>query len=155
MALRLGDILVIRGVLTERQRDMILEHQRETCRPFGALAEELFGVRASDVEYAWSAQFATLADHIDPSDEEIDARAIARLQRRQAWQFRVLPIRFEGDTLVCCTTQEHLVRALRFTGWRVPETCRFVLSDAERLGLSLMRNYPLGGMSTTTGRVAA
>jgi len=157
MHIRLGDILVDRGVLTARQRDEVLEHQRHGSRPFGVLAEELFGVQAEQVEHAWASQFAGYAEHVDPRREPIDPRALARLERRQAWQFRVLPLRYEGDTLVCCTTVDHLVRALRFTGWRVPELCRFVLTDAERLGRALMRFYPIDGMSpeAVAGGVAA
>ena len=44
MTLRLGDLLVNRGAMTGQQRDAVLEYQRLTGRPFGELAERLFGV---------------------------------------------------------------------------------------------------------------
>ena len=49
--LKLGDLLVQQGVLTVAQRDQVLEAQRLRRRPFGVLAEDLFGVSPA----AWSA----------------------------------------------------------------------------------------------------
>ena len=145
MYLRLGDILVLRGLLTAEQRDEILDAQKSTSRPFGALAEEMFGIQATAVEHAWATQYASLADHIDPRDAKVDDNALSRVTRRQAWQFCILPLHYQGDSLIVCTTRDHLARAMRFTGWRTPEPTQFVIATAEELGLSLMRHYPMDG----------
>jgi len=147
MYLRLGDILVLRGLLTAEQRDEILDAQMSTSRPFGALAEEMFGIQASEVEHAWATQYASIADHIDPREARIEPRALTRISRRQAWQFGLLPLHYNGDSLIVCTTRDHLARALRFTGWRTSEPCQFVIADADSLGLALMRHYPMDGAS--------
>ena len=147
MAMRLGDLLVRQGVLTEGQRDQILEFQRTHRRPFGELAETLFGVAPEAVEQAWAMQYAMLAESIDPRVEPVRADALALVSRRQAWQFKVLPLGQAGGEVRVCTTREHLARALRFVGWRVCAPCHFVLAEADHLGEALMSHYPITGFT--------
>jgi hypothetical protein len=147
MMLRLGDLLVRRGVLTEEQRDSVLESQKLTGRPFGELAERLFGIDESSVEQAWAEQYAMIAARVDPRRERIDPEVMNMIDRRQAWQFRMLPMRLDADEVMICTTQEHLVRALKFAGWKVQAPCYFVLAEPQALGEALMKYFPMGGMS--------
>jgi hypothetical protein len=147
MAMRLGDLLVRQGVLTEAQRDDILRFQETHQRPFGELAETLFGVEPGAVEQAWATQYAMLAGSIDPREVEVSTEALEVVNRRQAWQFKILPIARRGHEVQICTTQEHLARALRFVGWRVCTPCHFVLADAEHLGAALMKHYPITGFT--------
>lgn len=143
----IGQILVQKGLLTEKQRQFILQKQQLTGRPFGELAEETFGVSAKDVERAWAEQYATMTRHVDPTLEPIDPAVLPLINRRQAWQFRVLPMRYEGGELLVCTTREHLVRALNFTTAHLSVTSFLVIADPEPLGEALMRHYPMEGMS--------
>lgn len=145
--MRLGDLLVRRGVLTEAQRDSVLEHQKLTGRPFGELAERLFGVGQGAVEQAWAEQYAMIARRVDPRIERVDAEVLKVIDRRQAWQFRILPLRFDADELMICTTQDHLVRGLKFAGWKIQASCFFVLADPRALGEALMKHYPMAGMT--------
>lgn len=147
MSIRLGDILIERGLITSAERDEILRQQSITPRPFGELAERMFGVSPVEVEEAWADQYVAYAERIDPERTEVDSRLLSLLERRQAWQFGVLPIRFDGDELVICTSRRHLIRALKFVGWRLSEPAHFVLAEAAALGRALMRHYPLEGMS--------
>ena len=55
MAMRLGDLMVEHGVLSSTQRDEIVAHQQVSGRPFGLLAEEMYGVDPRAVERAWAA----------------------------------------------------------------------------------------------------
>jgi hypothetical protein len=147
MNLRLGDLLVRRGVMTETQRDSVLDCQKLTGRPFGELAERLFGIDEESVEQAWAEQYAMIARRVDPRCERVDPEVLTLVDRRQAWQFRLLPLRLDADEVMVCTTQEHLVRALKFAGWKIQAPCFFVLSDSQALGEALMQHYPMGGMS--------
>lgn len=148
MALRIGELLERRGVLNALQRDQILAEQRRSGRPFGDLAERLFGVCPRDIEQAWAEQYAALTEPIDPREACVDPDALAMVTARQAWQFSLLPLRFSGDELVLCSTQTHLARAMRFAAWRVPLATRFVLASPARLGEALARHYPMNGMRT-------
>lgn len=147
MTIRLGDVLVKRGVITPAQRDSILDYQRLTGRPFGELVEKLFSVRESAIESAWAEQYAGMARLVDPRAESVDPEVLPLIDRRQAWQFRMLPLRFDGPELMVCTTEKHLVRALKFAGWKIRAQCYFVLAEPQALGEALARHYPMAGMS--------
>ncbi len=148
MQLRIGDVLVEQGILSHNDRDAVLDVQRKVKRPFGVLAEEMFSITRHSVELAWAEQYASLADHVDPRQETIDPAARGMISRRQAWQFGLLPLRFEGDQLVLATTKENLPRALRFTGWRLACPCYLVVADPEPLADAMMAHYPMAGMSS-------
>jgi len=146
MSIRLGDLLVRKGVLTEAQRQSVLEYQHLTGRPFGEIAERLFGVSPSAVEDAWAIQYCSIAPQVDARTEEVDSEVLRLLDRRQAWQFRLLPLRYDGHELMVCTTGEHLVRAMKFAGWKINDACYFVLAQPLSLGEALVRHYPIAGM---------
>ncbi len=146
MVLRIGELLVRRGVLTAAQRDEVLGEQTRSGRPFGDLAERLFGVCPRQVEQAWAEQYSAMVRPIDPRRSESDPDALAIVTSRQAWQFAILPLRFAGGELIACTTQAHLARALRFAAWRVATPVRFVLATPEHLGEALEASYPVKGM---------
>lgn len=150
--LHLGELLVKNNVITPKQRDEVLQAQRQRGGPFGALVEEMFGVSPQAVEAAWAEQYATFAPHVDPCHMQVNPRALEVINRRQAWQFCFLPIDLHGDDLTVCTSQEHLVRALKFAGWRLAQSCQFVLCDTQSLGNALCKYYPMAGMTAETVR---
>ncbi|MEL7474379.1 MAG: hypothetical protein AAGK04_13760 [Planctomycetota bacterium] len=145
MQLRLGDLLVRSGALTEDERDAIVDAQGVSRRPFGVIAEEMFGVDPGVVERAWAEQYAASTRFVDLEACHPSPDVIGEVDRRQAWQFAMLPMERDGDELVCCTTAAHLPRALRFAGWRLGGSVSFVVSDRQRLGAALARCYPMGG----------
>jgi hypothetical protein len=147
MTLPIGHLLVDMGVLTEQQRAWILEEQKLTGRPFGDLAEEMFGVDPRSVEKAWSSQYASTTRWIDPTIEHIDPAVVGLISRRQAWQFKIVPIRYEGSELMVATSVHHLVRALNFATKVIPANCYFVLAEPEALGDALVKYYPMEGMN--------
>lgn len=158
MTLRLGELMVRRGLLTEEQVGRILEEQRGDSRPFGEIAERMFGLSPRAVEGAWVEQYASFAPRIDPRLEaHLDKDALAMVHRRQAWQFGLLPIRRDGEGLLVCTTEEHLARAVRFVYRALGVPSYFALSAADALGEALVRHYPIAGMTpacVSTGMLA-
>lgn len=146
MPVRLGDVLVRQGVITEQERDAILQDQKRAGRPFGVIAETLFNVSPDAIEKAWASQYADLAAAVAPQELVPEPEVLGLVDKRQAWQFRVVPLRMDGSEVVFCTCQETLARALRFVGWRVGLPCYFVLTDPKSLGGLLETHYPLAGM---------
>lgn len=139
---RLGEILVMRGVLTEAQVREIADRQARSARPFGALAEELFGVDPRAIESAWAEQYATMAPTLALEPGEPTEEAIEAVSRRRAEQFGVAPIRFEQGQLTLATTRENLPRALLF-GLRVLERpCTFVIAPEGLIGAIIELRYP-------------
>jgi len=147
MELRLGELLVDRGVLDQGQVAAILAQQHRTGEPFGSLAESIFGVDPDVIEGAWAHQYARLTRVIDPDAETFDPRATALVSRRQAWQFRVLPVRFDGPELMLATTERHLRRTLRFATNVLGVPVYLVMCTPEGLGRGLCRHFPWAGMS--------
>lgn len=145
MSVRLGELLVSHGLINEQQRREILEAQNASGRPFGLLAERMFGVSPRDVEQAWAEQYSHFAEHIDPTTAELAPDALASIERRQAWQFRALPIRFDRGELLLATDAASLPRAMRFAGWRLSTPCRFLIADPESLSAALQAYYPMAG----------
>ena len=144
---RLGQLLVESGVLTRQQVDTVLAGQESTGEPFGLLAERLFGVPPEKIEEAWAEQYARLTRSVDPQLEVHDEKAAALVTRRQAWQFRILPLRFEGRELLIATTQAHLRRALRFATNVIGVPVFFVMAEPLSLGRALCDRYALPGMT--------
>lgn len=146
MSLRIGDVLVLAGVLSEFERDRIVEAQQAQGKPFGLLAEELFGVEPKRIELAWAEQYAQIVGDFDVRREMIDPEVVRVVSPRQAWQFRVLPIRREADGLILCTTRCDLPRALRFATTHLSEPVQLVVADPVSLGEALVRLCPMAGL---------
>jgi hypothetical protein len=147
--MRIGEILIEQGVLTRDQVERALAAQRESSEPFGIVCERLFGLHPKVVEGAWAEQYAALVARVDPKLDQIDDEAEAVVTRRQAWQFRVAPLRFETEVdgaLVLATCVEALPRALRFATTHIAHPVFFVLVPAETLANHLQARFPMLGM---------
>lgn len=145
MSIRLGELLVQQGAITVEQQAVILELQRDSSRPFGVIAEERFGIHPCVIEQAWAAQFAMIAQRINPAEFEISDDALELITKRQAWQFGFIPIeRLDGEIRLVAA-RETLARALRFVGWRIPDLCTFGICDLPVLRRGLEIHYPLPG----------
>ncbi len=146
MPVRIGEVMVQNGLLTPDQVKIILKEQQELQRPFGELAERLFNVGERDVERAWALQYAEIVEHVDPYNYDIEASAVGLITRRQAWQFRMMPLSHDAAEVVVVTVVQHLPRAMRFAMRQFEAPCYFVLTDAESLSDILTDHYPLDGM---------
>jgi hypothetical protein len=77
----------------------------------------------------------------------VDPKATALIDRRQAWQFRIVPLRIEDCTLVAATTGRHLSRASRFTAAVLGRPALFVIVEPDELAGALEAIYPIGGLN--------
>ena len=59
--IQIGQLLIEQGVLTAKQVEHILKVQKMSHRPFGDLAERLFGISPQAVEDAWVQQYLRIA----------------------------------------------------------------------------------------------
>ncbi|MSR18584.1 MAG: hypothetical protein EXS00_05345 [Phycisphaerales bacterium] len=143
---RLGEILTAHGIVTRTQVEEILAKQRSDSRPFGVLCEELFGIDPAFIEAAWVDQYKRLVSHLEARFAESDSEALALVSRRQGWQFRIVPIRFDEGVLIAATTSEHLPRATRFASSVLSRPVLFIVVDAEELAGALDAYYPIGGL---------
>ena len=144
--IRLGELLVGLGVLSTDQRDLVLTHQTEHERPFGALAEELFGVDPAAIDHALATQYASVAPRLDPRMIEPCTDVLQIISRRQAWQFGLIPVKRANGEALFVTSRESLARAMRFVGWRINEPVSFALCEHAMLVSGLEIHYPIEGM---------
>ena len=141
--IQLGQLLVEQGVLTEAQVQHILKVQKISHRPFGDLAERLFGINAKAVEDAWVEQYVRITGVVDLEDQKIDTECLRVINRRQAWQFHLLPMNREEDDLSMATSPQDLVKAVNFSGKKLDEPVHFLIAERDQLKDFLMKHYPV------------
>ena len=151
--IRLGTILVRRGLLDEPDVERVLEAQHTSGQPFGLLCEKLFGLDPQLIESAWAQQYASLVETVDPEVTPPTADALREVSRRQAWQFRVLPLAWEGRELRVATTPRNLCRALRFASKVIHTPVHFVMTSELGLERALTRYYAIPGITAVPPRI--
>ena len=140
----IGELLVRQGVLDERQVEHILTVQKTSHRPFGDLAERLYGVSPQLVEDAWVEQYVHAAGVTDLEELQFDENCLRVINRRQAWQFHVLPVHHDEQlNLNVATDAQNLVRAVNFSSRRIDEAIHMLVADRDQLFEFLMKHYPV------------
>ena len=143
--LKIGEILVQQGILTLEQVTHVLHVQKAVGRPFGDLAERLYGIEPDVVQDAWVEQYADMVGRIDLETIATDEACRDVVSRRQAWQFHVVPLYRDGEYLHVATTAESLVRAVNFATRTIAEPVYFRLADRKQINEVLMERYPVPG----------
>jgi hypothetical protein len=141
--IQIGQLLVEQGVLSDAQVQHILKVQKISHRPFGDLAERLYGIDPKAVEDAWVDQYLRMVGVIDLDDQEIQVECLRLLSRRQAWQFHLLPLHRQEEGLHVATSAENLVRSVNFTTRKLDEPVHFLIAEHEQLREFLMKHYPV------------
>jgi hypothetical protein len=141
--IQIGQLLIEQGVLTRKQVDHILVVQKQSHRPFGDLAERLFGVDPRAVEDAWVEQYVRTVGVVDLNEQHVETEALRMLNRRQAWQFHTLPLHRKNSDLHMATSADNLVRAVNFSGKKLDEPVYFLIAEREQLRDFLMKHYPV------------
>ena len=141
--IRIGELLVDQGVLSCHQVERILDEQRRVGRPFGDIAEQMFGVSPQVIEDAWVEQYRRQAGTTDLADARVDAECLRRINRRQAWQFELLPLQREGGQMRVATHAGNLARGLNFAGRTFGDPVLMLLAERRQLREFLMRHYPV------------
>jgi hypothetical protein len=140
--IQIGQLLVEQGVLSQAQVDHVLKVQKMSHRPFGDLAERLYGINPRAIEDAWVEQYLRIAGVIDLKEQEIETNCLRILNRRQAWQFHLLPMNRE-ENLNMATSAQDLVRAVNFSGKALDEPIHFLIAERAQLREFLMKHYPV------------
>ena len=146
--LRIGEILVQQGVLSEQQVFEIVQAQKKLHLPFGVLAEQMFEVTLDSIESAWAEQYHRFTGTIDLAQTRPEPEALAMISRRQAWQFEILPVRREATgELLMAATRRRLARAVTFAAARLNRVVYFRIADPNALRQALQEHYPMPEVS--------
>ena len=143
---RIGDILKLDNQLTSQQVAQILAVQEKDDRPFGELAQAMFGLTTQAIEAAWVDQYLTYGIRIDLHAEQIYSSVLGVLSRRQAWQLQVLPLRREDGRLLVATSEQRLVRSVTYVWRRLGEPVRLLIAPTSQLDACLHQYYPWSAM---------
>ena len=142
--IRIGQILLQRGVLTEQQVFEVVQAQKRTALPFGVLAERMFDVTIESIEEAWVEQYSRFTGTLDLSAQRFDTRALRLINRRQAWQFQMLPVHVEeSGELLIAAARTRLARAVTFAATRLEHAVYFRVAESQQLQEFLRRHYPM------------
>jgi type II secretion system (T2SS) protein E len=141
--IQIGQLLLEQGVLTQAQVDQIIQVQKTSHRPFGDLAERLFDIDPHAIEDAWVEQYIRTARVVDLDQVKIEAEALRVLNRRQAWQFHVLPLNREEENLNMATSGDNLIRAVNFAVRKIDDPIYFMIAERQQLREFLMTHYPV------------
>lgn len=141
--IQIGKLLVEQGVLTLEQVRHILDVQKSSHRPFGDLAERLYGVNPRAVEGAWVEQYVARMGVTNLESIELDEDCTALVSTRQAWQFHLLPLKRDDDSLHMATIPSNLVRCVNFATRKFDEPVHFVLASDRQVRRQLMERYPV------------
>ncbi|HSU67070.1 MAG TPA: hypothetical protein VLJ39_09375 [Tepidisphaeraceae bacterium] len=141
--IQIGELLVEQGVLTHKQVRHILQVQKMSHRPFGDLAERLYGIDPKAVEDAWVEQYIRTAGIVDLDDQKVETECLRLLNRRQAWQFHLLPMFRERESVSVATSPENLVRSVNFATRTMEEPVHFLVAERQQLREFLMKHYPV------------
>ena len=153
--IKIGEILIEQGVLTEQQVFEILQAQKQHRMPFGVLAERMFDVTLHSIENAWVEQYHRFTGTIDLAHEKFDAEALRILNRRQAWQFEMLPVRIEETgELLMAASRHRLARAVTFAANRLEREVYFRVAQSDHLRKFLRIHYPMPEVTDTILRRA-
>lgn len=139
----IGRLLVEQGVLTREQVKHILEIQKTSHRPFGDLAERLYGVDPRAIEDAWVQQYVSRTGAVDLDKMDLDPEVFSVVNARQAWQFHLMPLCRDDDSIHVATTAGNLVRCVNFATRRFSEPAHFIIASDRQLRKYLMQHFPV------------
>ncbi|MEM8739405.1 MAG: hypothetical protein AAGG38_13160 [Planctomycetota bacterium] len=146
--IRIGQILIENGVLTEQQVFEVVQAQKKHHLPFGVLAEQMFDVTLQSIEAAWIEQYHRFTGTIELSEQTFDAEALKLISRRQAWQFEIIPIGFEPTgELLMAASRNRLARAVTFATNRISRVVYFRVAESAQLRHFLREHYPMPEVS--------
>lgn len=146
--IRIGEILVEQGVLSEQQVFEIVQAQKKLHLPFGVLAERMFDVTLESIENAWIEQYHRFTGTIDLKEHHFDDRALRMINRRQAWQFECIPVSFEPTgELLMAASRRRLARAVTFATNRLDRVVYFRIAESDQIQHFLKEHFPMPEIS--------
>lgn len=141
--IRIGELLKARGLLNDDQISQILDRQKQSDQPFGAVAAEMFGVQEAELWRAWAQQIIDCCPKVDVSQLNISAKALSFLTPREAWAYRLLPVEWTDHELLAITTPERLPNAMAFAQIKSPVPAVFSIGEREPLEAMIRKCYRL------------
>lgn len=136
---QLGEILVEQGLITEDQLNEGLHRQVETGAALGKALEDLEYVTEQQVLHALSLQAGM--EMVDLESIEIPDEVIALVPYSTAEVYRIVPISFDGESIVVAMADPQNVRALDDIRFLLGYNVKGAVSNEEDISKALEKYY--------------
>jgi hypothetical protein len=80
---------------------------------------------------------------VDLEDRKVESECLRTLNRRQAWQFHLLPMNRDPEAMSMATSADNLVRSVNFATRKIDEPVYFMIAERQQLREFLMKHYPV------------
>jgi type IV pilus assembly protein PilB len=151
---RIGDILIARGIINQRQLEEALELQRLTPAPLGSILAHLGFVDEDSLVTALAEEYSVRPWNLRATPP--DQKAVAKLPGDVSRSYKVLPVAIEGDTLYLAMANPEDIEALDMVRYQTRMKVEPVLAARHRL-LQTIRDLHGGevtGSQTELGNLA-
>ncbi len=102
MLIKIGQMLIKKGLITPEQLEAGIEQQRKTGQLLGAILIKNNFLSEEDFLKTFSEQLGI--PYVRLKDFSIDLTAIKSIPAKFAWHYKVIPLKFENDKLVVATS---------------------------------------------------
>jgi type IV pilus assembly protein PilB len=110
MAIKLGELLVKEGLITDEQLEEALAHQKQHGGVLGSVLDQLGIIKESEITGLLSRQYGIPS--VDLGQVEIDPEAVQKVPAETAQKYQILPIALEGSNLTIAMVDPTNVSAL-------------------------------------------
>ncbi len=144
---RIGDILIERGLINQRQLEEALDLQRLTPAPLGSILAHLGFIGEETLVKALAEEYAV--QPWDLRSDPPDSKAVAKLPADVSRSYKVLPVALIGETLFLAMANPEDIEALDMVRYQTRMKVEPVLAARHRL-LQTIRDIH-GGEMTGSG----
>ncbi len=128
--LRVGELLIRRGLITEEQLERALKEQARTGRRIGDILVDLGYINRETLENVLKEYKASLEDiEMDIDPDQIDRNLAKIVPEKIASMFKVVPIKLEGDTIWLASTDILDVAARDYIRFATGYNIRVILTS--------------------------
>jgi len=136
---RLGELLLEKGLITEKQLEEALEEQKKTGKLLGRVLVDLGFVKDEDILAVLGAQ--TGMEEVDLSSIDVPPQLLEKVPAPLAKAYKIVPIRMEGNTLVVAMGDPLNIQALDDLRFLLDCDVKGVISNEQAVNEAIDRLY--------------
>jgi len=136
---RLGELLLEKGLITEKQLEQALEEQKKTGKLLGRVLVDLGFVKDEDILAVLGAQ--TGMKEVDLSTIDVPPQLLEKVPAPLAKAYKIVPIRMEGNTLVVAMGDPLNIQALDDLRFLLDCDVKGVISNEQAVNEAIDRLY--------------
>ena len=136
---RLGELLVEKGLITEKQLEQALEEQKKTGKLLGRVLVDLGFVKDEDILSVLGAQ--TGMEEVDLTNLDVPPQLLEKVPGPLAKAYKIVPIRMEGNTLVVAMGDPLNIQALDDLRFLLDCDVKGLISNEQAVNEAIDRLY--------------